>query len=1044
MLFDLVYILVNFSSCSYYYIAFCLVKIFCNWMFQHMIWPFVMGGLKKREFEYVPMDFGTTWEQQFYLLQTWVCSLPHRAKIWFQLMKIRLANGGFTALEVSQLLDSVIERFSDKRQLFLHDAKPLSVYPPSTTSHSHPTSAMWRTSATQYMTDLAVGAGYIPYHVSRSKADMHDGTRYFYNLKDLAIPFRHDDITDDHCLIFTDVDYYADMNRWMQKLRPILIYTLVPTRMCFRSDEYQFRIKDGKVQYHVSGGASYEHGLWDYTGDTIAVDLEDGSLATFSIEQRVIPGDEQHRFIILLPVARVPVPYTCLVPCAKTCRLKRKQLDDFLYDPITDRLSLLGKDAYHSVEITGSIYAAMTSRLKNKTASPVVADVERMLRDANISDAHIVAPLLFELLSIPLRRNVVLTGELTTNYHPIVPRLTTEDPKPTGTAASSALVSPGACFPSKSLASEKAMVKGRIERVKNSKTPPRVYKQYATEFIQLVVSRAGCGMPLEISDTIARQDKPMQKARNEQVKHTVGLRSTNRIQAFVKAEPYGTPNDPRVISTMDPNITMMMSAFTYAFKDEVLSKHQFYSPGKSPNEICDILAKISTGRIITTDFSRFDGTISKWLQTHIVRSAYMRWCHQSQRPTLDHWFNQVFISKAKTAGGLRYDPGWGTRSGSPITTDGNTLINAFIIFAAYLKLGLRSREAFSKLGLFCGDDGYNADHTGLEEAIKCVSFDLGLTVEVEVKEKGPFPYLGRLFIDPKTVPDSFQDMKRTLPKLHVVANGPESLEQRLTNKAKGYLVTDPKTPLLSTWANKVVELTGLDVKHATHEEEYKLQHPWPQTDPEAIKSAVCEQLGVDTTELEAMEEKIKSARSLSDIPVLFNWDTEVKIDCVRDGLVYTRGHVNSDNSNQINVESDNSSDYSVPCDGLVDSEVDTTVREEPECANVSKEGIAAETTTAEQPGRIEEGIREVANGSATIDRPARSEFSSKIPSLRKVIPTERRVTGTNQGGKSGVGHPKTSRTNPRWNLNSTATPSRIPRRISGSANARPLTSRGSG
>lgn len=728
----------------------------------------------------------------------------------------------------------------------------------------------------------------MPYHVSRARSDVGDGSRYFYNMKDLALEFVNKPLTDQHCIIMTDVDYYVDMPRWLQTLRPIMLYTLVPTKLACRTEEYCYRLKDGKIEFDVAGGANYSHQLWDYVGDTITVKLDCGGVATYSLEQRLIPGDEEHRFIVLSPTSFMPRDFVSLLPLETAHYLKRKDLSrPYLYEPISDVLSLAKPNSYHSVELPGRVYHSIVGRLACKTSPALVVDVERMLRDSHISDAHLMAPIVYDLMGLSIEKNVILTSSLDANYHPLVnDSLTHEDMKPTGVPASSNLVFPGACFPTKTQASELATVQGRIQKVRNNKEPPRLFKQYANDFITQLVNKPRKGQPWTAQRVVEYQNSPMQRQRSAQVQATMSLQSTNRLSSFVKAEAYSTPNDPRNITTMSTECTILMSCYSYAFKEEVLKKQPFYSPGMTPHEVVDRLKQLTTELgVISTDYSRFDGSISRWLQEHVVHAAYSRWVSLEKQEELNWWFNQVFVDHARTKSGIKYDPGFGTRSGSPITTDGNTMINAFVVFAALVKMGRTPKEAFKLLGLYCGDDGFNANLPGLRDNIISVCETLGLKIDVEVLNSGPYPYLGRRFIDPSLSGDSYQDLYRTLPKLHVVANGPETIEQRLTNKAFGYLVTDPHTPLLSNWAKKVISLTKLGVKNLTHEERYKINSPWPQENPSLIRKAVCDDFGIDDIELTQLENLIDSATSLETLPVVFEWTPDVKLHCVRSGLL---------------------------------------------------------------------------------------------------------------------------------------------------------------
>ena len=144
---------------------------------------------------------------------------------------------------------------------------------------------------------------------------------------------------------------------------------------------------------------------------------------------------------------------------------------------------------------------------------------------------------------------------------------------------------------------------------------------------------------------------------------------------------------------------------------------------------------------------------------------------------------------------------------------------------------------------------------------------LGLRLKLDVIANGePVPYSGRIFVDPRTSEDSFQDPIRTLSKLHLTGNKSVSREQAITNKARGYLVTDALTPLIGTWAKKVVEITGLKVKGATREEQHKLSNAWPQFNADLIKETMAKVMGYYVSELDAMDEKLKQVRGLDDFP----------------------------------------------------------------------------------------------------------------------------------------------------------------------------------
>jgi len=752
---------------------------------------------------------------------------------------------------------------------------------------------MHRSSANQYMNDLATRAAYTPYNVSRSNHDLNGGSRFFYHQKDLAIPYQHDDLTDDCCIIMCDVDYYCDINAWAKLFQPIILYTAVPTTVSYRNGECSYYLQNNRMYYDVAGGGHYDHLLWNYTGDTFSVCDDDGNLCVYNIEQKMIAGDEQHRIVWLVPMARVEAGYWEEMFNPQPIRRKNFVQDGitYLYDPVTDKLSLKREEGRHAINIAGRTYEAIRKRIHHKEAAPVVADVERLLIAADDPDFALNAPLLFELITdnqfVP---NVVHTTILEASFQPIG-TLTTEDGKPSGVVLHNPLVANPSVMPTRSVSSDEATIAGRVEKPRNGVVPTAQFKIWATEFVKAMVPNKGRGIPLHVHQMQEYLKTGAQKQRFRMVSKIMSMLNGNRLQCFVKAEPYATTNDPRNITTMSAELTILMSCFVYAFKRDISTKQQWYGPTKTPKSVCRRLqqlarhAKREGGVLQATDYSRFDGSISEFLQKDVVLALLMRWCSHEHRPELRRWFNQVFLKKATTQNGVRFEPGWGTRSGSPITTEGNTFINAFVSYCAARSGGSSTREAIDSLGIYCGDDGLVSTTVEAAARLEATAKQLGLKMTAEIVTPGdPVPYCGRYFVDPITTDDSFQDPMRTLSKLHLTANKNVSREQGLTNKATGYMATDSKTPLIGTWARRVLELTGLSAKNLTREEEFKAGQSWPQQDSEMITAACAKILGVFPQELRQRDLVLAQA-TLDGMPALLTNYAKDKILAVKGDVV---------------------------------------------------------------------------------------------------------------------------------------------------------------
>jgi hypothetical protein len=788
-------------------------------------------------------------------------------------------------------VEKYTKRFKNLRHLFVNDTT-MTIFK-CRHSHSHPTAATYRTAANTYLNEVVRKAGYIPYNVSQSVTDETDGTRLFYGEKDLSVPYRNDKVDTNHVIIMTDVDYYTDINKWLAFGNPLLLYTFTPKKCVGGTADYRYRLLEDEVEFVVAGGARYQHQLWDYVGDTCSVENEAGDRLVYNIEQRDIPGDEDHKFISFTPLASVQYPYGKYLGF-KPQHIKRKKWTQnidgnrvhWLYEPITDQLSLSRPGYWSSVELPGKVYDSINERIANKTAPPVISDVERLIRQADPAlqqESARMAPLLFTLLGAKLKQNVVQTNGAI-SYLPIG-SLATEDGKPMGRSISSPLVSDPALFPENSVASEEATVKGRIESLKNTTVPPRDYKNYREEFVKFLVPSASNGCPLSVDEVRRMQQAPQQRSRFQRCLGYLSEQLDNRLECFVKAEPYQSVNDPRNITTVSHALTVMLSTFTLAFKTDCLKRCHWFGPGLTPTKTARRLQRMAGDGFIVDDYSRMDGHGSEFSQG-IIYEAYLRWVSPEHRAILKKYIDDVFTKRGRTKRGVQVEPGWSTRSGCPFTTDGNTLINAYVKFSAYRIMGYDSAQAWKYLSedtILYGDDGAARYREGLSEAISEVCRKIGYKIKIDhIPDGKPVPYLGRYFCDPATSLDSFQDPMRTFAKLHLTPNKIVTEEQALVNKACGYWATDSKTPIITQWASNIRDKLGVRVKGATRDEQHKMSNAWPQRDETLIRASVAQVLDIEESELLELEDKVLKA-PVGQLPVLFDTQREIKIPAVVDG-----------------------------------------------------------------------------------------------------------------------------------------------------------------
>lgn len=496
----------------------------------------------------------------------------------------------------SRIIEWFIKRpETDYRRLFEHSISTIPLIWISG-NHSHRLSATYRTSANMFLKRLVSEKGYVPYQISCAISDVKDsdGTRYFYGFKDLKTPFKHTLVDEKHVIIMTDVDYYADMNEILKLNRPIIMYSFYPRTPGETRKEYTYSINDDVVEYHVSGGAHYKHKLWDYSGDTVTALDDDLSLIVYDISQRYIENDEDHRIVGLYPTCKVPFPFWLHFSEEIGIKHRKFSYGNYSVTRSPNHLHISPSGTPQSFKIKESLYGSLLIRGERKTNMDLtVADIERHLNFdknefTNAESANAAAHVRQIMEHLPFEKvkeipMIAMTIQIRACYQSLKPLLN-EDGRESCLVITSPLVTQPAVFPCRSYNNDVACIMGRVEKVKNTTWPDKELEIYADEFVKKLVCEGdyGKGNPLSLSDVAKIQDRPMQQARIKRDQVNMSIHAENKLQAFVKSEAYSNFTDPRNITTMTPNVTTMLSSYTYAFKEALLKKCPWYAPGLTP------------------------------------------------------------------------------------------------------------------------------------------------------------------------------------------------------------------------------------------------------------------------------------------------------------------------------------------------------------------------------------------------------------------------------------------------------------------------------
>eukprot|EP00918_Siedleckia_nematoides_P074311 GHVU01162364.1.p1 GENE.GHVU01162364.1~~GHVU01162364.1.p1 ORF type:complete len:848 (-),score=47.26 GHVU01162364.1:460-2643(-) len=566
------------------------------------------------------------------------------------------------------------------------------------------------------------------------------------------------------------------------------------------------------------------HPLWDFDGDYLSAIDEWKTLHTYSVETRATPGAPDRRVLVLTPTARVPWPYYRdtqykLLARRKVSRSGYSWVFNQGEGPRTVSVALEGSRT--AVTIPEDIFDSLRAQAELKEIK--LSNVQLRLRRSGLSDEEVtaMAPLLVNALcSAPATDQITKTGLIRSKPSPSYVPIGTGEPdeaKPVGFTYAPPLVDIPGMAPANCYDSEVAAVKGRVTSVANTVVPPLPrYANWANDFVSSLKRQL---VPLPIGEVIERISAPSKKARAIRCLPDVdGGQGPHSFQAFVKKEFYNSAKDPRLISNMPGTHNLHLSTFTLPMSDE-LKQHPWYGPGKTPAEVEERLAHLAGQPLIATDYSRFDGRVSEWLERNVVHALLVQ---SFTDPTLATRLDWEMTAGGRTMGGVKVPAGPHRKSGSAITSVGNTLINAFVAYSSFRDVGLPHDVSLDSLGIYLGDDGVMPRCVSLEK----VARELGLVLTSDtVPPGGPIPFVGRYFLVGEEVV-SIQDPQRTIPKLTIGLR--EGIDGFL-DKAKGYLTTDPLTPIIGQYCSLVVQLYG----HTDHEVKdpdilHKLSMPWNQ------------------------------------------------------------------------------------------------------------------------------------------------------------------------------------------------------------------------
>jgi hypothetical protein len=777
------------------------------------------------------------------------------------------------------------------------------------TKHSHPEAAASRNAVRGMIKQYELTTSIPMYYVSMSNGEQRSdelGDKLYYVSKDMLTPGKISSAPKGATIALIDVDYYMDMTT----LHPTdyLIYTFDPLHSGGVTANASYTIVDDKFKMLVNGGATYEHGIWDYSTDTLFVHTWYGGLI-FTVET--------HRLCDARTLIHVNYRRTVYTPLAwyafSEHTVKRKSYslpNGFNHHKTLDHkgqvMHHISKQGnYFDVRLSDQSLSNILIRTHYSKA-PQLSDVERIFKSGDPNSRLDDAAIIYDyIMSGAGTTKTISTSGFSDAYQTLHP-LVTEDGKDSTRRLGSPIIDGASFAPARSHNNDYACVKGRIENVKNKVTSyPNFYYRVMDEYLARLIPDPHRLVPDSFDQQASRMTRPTQRRLVERVLNSMNYARKFCVQAFQKAEAYGKITDPRNISNLPMNHNFRLGQFSKPMSESIFKNTKWYAFGHHPKVVSQRVGDVCRGAttVVPSDISKMDGSCGKIyydLDLATVRRAFALEHHTEVTDLLN---NEKKVT-GYTATGIRYEAEYNTLSGSSKTSWGNTNRNAFTVYLALCLNGRTFDSAWDGLGLYGGDDGITPDIDPI--ALDRTFAKLGLlSTSATVGKYQPVPFLGRIYLNPWINDHSICDVVRQISKLHISvspSNVPDNVA--LYRKALGYMTTDLNTPIITNWSATVlkiigdVEMTDAQAELSRYDSVYWAQYDSPfeaitKSEKDLAYSLVANQLNMSAAEVVAFDERLSNATTIHECyPQLTRVDPKIEITAVHDGIVKEGGKPN--------------------------------------------------------------------------------------------------------------------------------------------------------
>jgi len=698
--------------------------------------------------------------------------------------------------------------------------------------HTHGEAAADRSSASSFIDRLASILGRQAYYVQSSRADERNGrvgSRSYYWTKDLTTTPKPLELPAHPLVALVDVDQYIDMPEFLcVNVHPTVIYTVQPDQVSKIAKNYSYTFDEqNQIRYNVTGGAMYSHHVWNYATDhLVAYQMLWGvpyKVASYLVDRRSTSPD--HELIMLTPMGSWfgvgAVLYYNWISGKELSRLQVVTPGGY---------TRLMTSSLEGVQISTGKILSYASAIVPAPVDDAIACIARtsdyvlsMPQVLSFTDGDRVAGaalLEYHRNIVPYKPDLVCPVPQSVRRYQFDPPKYYPGAKPTLVGFMTPLIN-GAFAPDRTLTNEVQSIKGRIEDVRQPEMELNPFMVRAmSEFAELLVPESAKHSlhPVEDDEVLNRQPRPSQR---RVLAGTHGALARRIVQMFLKAEAYPNIKDPRAISIIDPVDKRAYSRYMYAF-ETILKSQNWYAFSRKPKDIAKRVTEILTHAnfAANTDFSRFDGhgsNIMRDLEKQILMRSFAVQYHEE----LLQLHRAQFNLKAYATFGTKYTTAFSRASGSPETSLFNTLVNAFVAYLALRMtrengLFLTPHEAFSRLGIYGGDDGLTAD-VEPETYTKAARW-IGQKLTIEPVQRGcpGVKFLARIYSPDVWYGDdnSCCDLPRQVAKLHVCVrmNPNVTATMKLLEKVRSFSLSDLETPIIGDFCRQVLRVHGSEIQ----------------------------------------------------------------------------------------------------------------------------------------------------------------------------------------------------------------------------------------